>query len=410
MRILVGWDNSAESETISLLLNVDESIADVHTESGPFEEAANRGGWDVVLITLNFPSPSESYALFERIRLALPESPIIGAWIQGELTHLARFISNGLHSYLLRDSEGEFIFLLASMVEAAHSAMQSQRARILAERLREEVDSVRRLQESVITTDLPKPPGYKITARYEPSQIRVVGNMPVVMAGGDYYDVFALDATTLIMLIGDASGHGVKACMSIMTMHTLLRMIRDKRYSKTADFVQEVNRFLCTSDIVKDEGGFITLLYTTLDLQSNKLQFTSAGQPMPLLQNLETNEIARMGTDEDGGLPLAIDEDWKYEQKEVIIPVNSRVLIYTDGLEEAFPAEGDEWRDQFGLEGIMNTMRDTVNAPLEEVLNRLFHDSNAATAGSGRHDDTSIVLLERREVQEGEGEVEGGQS
>lgn len=396
MRVLVGWDNAAEAETINLLLNVDENLAEVHTEAGPFEESAMRGGWDVVLITLNFPTSSDSFPLFERVRQALPDSPIIGAWNQGELTHLARFISNGLHSYLLRDVEGEFIFLLSSMLEAAHAAMQSQRARILAERLREEVDSVRRLQESVITTDLPKPPGYRIAARYEPSQIRVVGNSPVVMAGGDYYDVFNLDSNTLILLIGDASGHGVKACMSIMTMHTLLRMIRDKSYSKTADFVTEVNRFLCTSDIVKDEGGFITLLYSTLDLANHRLQFTSAGQPMPLLQNLLTNEVTALGTEEDGGLPLAIDEDWTYEQKDIYIPENSRLLIYTDGLDEAFPANGDEWRDQFGLKGIIGSLKSSVNMPLEAALDRLFQDSNAATMGTGRHDDTSIVLLERR--------------
>ena len=111
-------------------------------------------------------------------------------------------------------------------------------------------------------------------ARYEPSQIRVMGGNPVIMAGGDYYDAFNVDSNKLILLVGDASGHGVKACMSIMTMHTLIRMIRDQRYPNTVDFVSEVNRRLCSSDIVQDEGGFITLLYSTLDLE-NQTSLTS---------------------------------------------------------------------------------------------------------------------------------------
>jgi serine phosphatase RsbU (regulator of sigma subunit) len=37
------------------------------------------------------------------------------------------------------------------------------------------------------------------------------------MAGGDYYDAFCLRENTLVMMLGDAAGHGVKACMSIMT-------------------------------------------------------------------------------------------------------------------------------------------------------------------------------------------------
>lgn len=202
----------------------------------------------------------------------------------------------------------------------------------------------------------PAPPGYEVVACYEPSQIRIVGDTPVTMAGGDYYDVFNLDNEKLILLVGDASGHGVKACMSIMTMHTLIRMIRDQRYPKTVDFVSEVNRRLCDSDIVQDEGGFITLLYSILDLSKHRLMFTSAGQPMPLLHDLATNEVRALGSEEQAGLPLAIESDWEYEQCEVDIPENSRLLIYTDGLDEAFPAEGDQKHDQFGITGITRTL------------------------------------------------------
>ncbi len=44
----------------------------------------------------------------------------------------------------------------------------------------------------------------------------------MTLAGGDYYDAFA-HGDNIVVLVGDASGHGMKACMSIMTMHTLIR-------------------------------------------------------------------------------------------------------------------------------------------------------------------------------------------
>lgn len=396
MRILVGWDNPLEAETIELILNVDESTASIFSDADQFEAAVEQQNWDVVLMATNFPNEERALELFKKVQDRLSNSPVVGAWKQGEFTNLARFISLGLHSHLMRDSEGDYIFLIPSMMEAALAAAIAQKSRVLAERLREEVDSVRRLQESVIPRDLPAPPGYEVVARYEPSQIRIVGNMPVIMAGGDYYDVFNLDSDKLILLVGDASGHGVKACMSIMTMHTLIRMIRDQRYPNTVDFVSEVNRRLCNSEIVQDEGGFITLLYSTLDVNQHRLIFTSAGQPMPLLQNMETNEITPVGSEEQGGLPLAIDADWVYEECEAYIPENSRLLIYTDGLDEAFPAEGDETHDQFGIKGITRSLQESRDLPLEQALEKLFFDSNAATHGSGRHDDTSVVLLERK--------------
>lgn len=289
--------------------------------------------------------------------------------------------------------------LLRSMIEAAISAVEAQRSIILAGRLREEVDSVRRLQENVIPQDLPVPPGYEIAARYEPSQIRVVGAIPVAMAGGDYYDAFEINDETMILLVGDASGHGVKACMSIMTMHTLIRMIRTNQYPNTDDFVAEVNRRLCTNQIVQDDGGFITLLYSMLDFKNHRLTWTSAGAPIPMVQDLKTNAVTIIGGEEDGGLPLAVDEDWVYDEHSFDIPPNSRLLIFTDGLDEAFPIAtkaktGNE--EQFGLNGIIKSLQSSVSLPVDQALQQLFHDSNEFTQGAGRMDDTSVVLLERK--------------
>jgi serine phosphatase RsbU (regulator of sigma subunit) len=395
MRILVGWEDPSEADTIGALLEVDVNHAEVFTDVAAFEAAAKKEEWQVVLMSLNFPSSSESFDLFRRIQTYDSNVPVVGAWRQGELLALAKFISHGLHSHVMRDSNGDFILLLTSMLEAVHSAVQAQRAKILAERLRQELDSVRRLQESVIPRDLPVPHGYRIAARYEPAQIRVLGNRPVTMAGGDYYDVFALQDDSLVLLVGDASGHGVKACMSIMTMHTLIRMIRSGSYPDTAEFVGQVNRGLCSNDIVQDEGGFITLLYSTLNLKENRLQWTAAGAPIPLLQNLETNEVVRLGDDDTGGLPLAIEDSWEYDGVNTQLPDNSRLLIYTDGLEEAFPDSG-EAHEQFGLDGIIASLQSSANMPLNDALDKLFADSHAFTQGSGRTDDTSVLLLEHR--------------
>ncbi len=145
-----------------------------------------------MLLDLGFPSESVAFELFEAFA-TLPNAPVVGAWRPGEISQVAKFIKNGLHSFISRDENGDFIFLLTSIMEAAFLTVQAQRAQIVAEKLREEVEAVRQLQEAVLPRDLPMPAGYKIVARYEPSQIRVFGEQPVVMAGGDYYDVFNME-------------------------------------------------------------------------------------------------------------------------------------------------------------------------------------------------------------------------
>jgi serine phosphatase RsbU (regulator of sigma subunit) len=394
MRILVGWDHPAEADTIGLFLNIDSASALVTTEVEQFVAAARQEKWDAVLFAVDFPAPSESFPLFEKLRQWQLDAPIIGACQQGEVIRLAKFITNGLHSYIMRDPNGEFIFLLLTVIESALASIQAERTRQLADRLKEEIDSVRRLQESVIPRDLPVPQGYAVAARYEPSQIRVLGTQPVVMAGGDYYDVFALQDHNLILLVGDAAGHGVKACMSIMTMHTLIHMIRNERYQNTGEFVSAVNSRLCDNQVVQDEGGFITLMYCRLNTDTGQLQWTSAGHPMPLLQNLETNEVIPLGGEDDAELPLAIDQDVYYAHHTSQIPPRSRLLLYSDGLAEAFPAGGHRG-EQFGEKGIIATLQATRELPVNEVVERLFAESNAFTQGTGRHDDTSLVIVER---------------
>ena len=116
MRILVGWENAAEAETIDLCLNVDDNSAQVTTDAAEFEKKAMSGDQDVLMMALDFPTAEESFPLFTKIREAQPETPIIGAWHQGEIAQAAKFISNGLHSYIIRDANGEFIFLLTSVM------------------------------------------------------------------------------------------------------------------------------------------------------------------------------------------------------------------------------------------------------------------------------------------------------
>lgn len=395
MQILVGWDDPSQADLISLYLDVEENTVRICTDRQKFLAAAEEGGWDVVLLALRFPDPENAYEVFESVRHLLPACPIVGACHPEDVFQLARFVSAGLRSHVIRDAGGDFVFLLHNTLQSAVEAVRAEHDQKLAQRLREEIESVRKLQESIIPKDLFSPEGYGLTARYEPAQISVVGGRPVVLAGGDYYDVFSLDDRHVVILLGDAAGHGMKACMSIMTMHTLIRMIRGEEYHDTAQFVAEINRRLCEQSVVKDEGGFITLLYGVLDASRNELQWTSAGHPVPIMQHLGNGKIEPVGTTEDAGLPLGIyPEHGAYESRVTPIPKNSRILLYTDGLTEAFPSVQQEYKE-FGVEGISRTLQEHTKSSLAETLQALFDASHDFTRGSGRHDDTSVVLLDR---------------
>ncbi|MEZ5949834.1 MAG: hypothetical protein R3C12_11585 [Planctomycetaceae bacterium] len=73
--------------------------------------------------------------------------------------------------------------MLHAALTAAIDGVRAERERLIAEKLRQEVDSVRKLQESIIPRLLQMPVGYAILGRYESSEMRVLGGQPVTMAG-----------------------------------------------------------------------------------------------------------------------------------------------------------------------------------------------------------------------------------
>ena len=404
MRILTFWDDPAEAELINLYLNPD--AADETTDSGKknesltvtsaeeFTKALEDGtDWDVFLLNLSWEDPTVGAEYFKAARRCSPDAPIVGACHSNEVIQLAGYITQGLRSYLIRDEAKDYIFLVQATLESAVEAVKAEKERIISEKLREEIDSVRRLQESILPEKIICPEPYSVSARYESSQIRVLGGQPVTLAGGDYYDVFALDDTHVVILVGDASGHGMRACMSIMTMHTLVSMIRNNRYEDTATFVAGINKRLCNQRVVTQEG-FITLLYGILDTETHEFQWTSAGHPIPMMVGLDDGQVTPLGGLEDGGLPLGIYEDADYDLHTSIIPPNSRLLVYSDGLEEAFP-DGNRDFGQYGIEGIEKSLSNSKSLELSAAMQALFDDSHEFTNGMGRHDDTSVVLLER---------------
>jgi phosphoserine phosphatase RsbU/P len=396
MKILVGWDDPQEAALLELYLSAGEHEAKAFLDPDELKAKVREGGWDVMFLAMTFPKTAEEgYAVFAELQDEPRPLPTVLGCRSTEMMGLVKYLTHGLRFYLIRDERGDFVFLALSSLESAVTAVRADRAKELASRLREEMDGVRRLQESIIPQGISMPPGYSVSARYEPAEVSVIGDNPVVMAGGDYYNVFRPDPHTLVVLIGDASGHGLKACMSIMAMHTLIRMLGGDRYRDTAAFVTQINDRLCENSIVQSGGGFITLFYAAIDTETHVMHWTTAGHPLPLLHLIESGEVRPIGDGSEGGMPLGIAAGIPYDAASFTLPEGSRVLLYSDGLADSFPLKTEKGHEAFGVIGITEALRKCCGKTTDETLACLFATSNAFTLGAGRVDDTSVVLVER---------------
>ena len=396
MRVLVGWDKQEEVDLLELYLNVDDNEVVIKTDWEDFLATAEQGPpWDAFLINTGSPDSDTAFKAFQKLLEFSADHPVVGAVEQNDVYRIARFLTSGMRSYVIRDQNKDYMFLLQAALSSAIDAVRAERERLISEKLRQEIDSVRKLQESIIPRLLEMPSGYGVQGRYEPSEISVYGGHPVTMAGGDYYNALPLPDGNIALIVGDASGHGMKACMSIMTLHTLIQMFPSKRYRKTSDFVREINQNLSNQTIVNDDGGFITLLYGVLNPKKHTFEWAAAGHPLPILQRLEDGTIEEVGDADGVGMPLGIWEGAEYVTQKIKIPPSSRLTIYTDGLAEAFHDQEDGTHIEFGIDGIFEILEKTADNSLEQTIQALFNASHKFTRGVGRHDDTSMLIVHR---------------
>jgi CheY-like chemotaxis protein len=160
MRILIAWDNPDEAELLGLYLGAGDNLVEIAHTRQEWYARLGQGPWDVALLAMTFPAAADGLSAFAMAQETLPGVPVVVACRETEMLHLARFLARGLRSYRVRDARGDLVFLVLSALESTVAGARAEEARKLAERLHEEVDGVRRLQESIIPGGLQAPPGY----------------------------------------------------------------------------------------------------------------------------------------------------------------------------------------------------------------------------------------------------------
>jgi len=147
--------------------------------------------------------------------------------------------------------------------------------------------------------------------------------VPAHEVGGDLYDFYIRDEK-LFFCVGDVSGKGVPASLIMAITRTLFRnTTRTEVYPKR--ILMALNEALSADN---PDDIFVTFFVGVIDLPTGKLRYASAGHDVPLLS----------GADEmtcNSNVPLGVVPGWMFVQHEMILPDETLLFLYTDGLTEA---------------------------------------------------------------------------
>jgi hypothetical protein len=220
-----------------------------------------------------------------------------------------------------------------------------------------EVKSAREVQQVLVPETVPAVPGFAIDSVYKPA----------AELGGDFFQVIALpDASTLIV-IGDVSGKGLKAAMTVSLIVGALRTLADYT-QEPADILQAMNRRLCG----RVQDGFATCVVLRIKANGDAA-IANAGHLAPFRDGQELP----LG----GSLPLGLTDDAVYEELTFRLHERETLTLYTDGIVEARNAAGE----LYGFERVQTLAQEKKSA--EHIVE--------AACVFGQQDDITVLSIRR---------------
>jgi sigma-B regulation protein RsbU (phosphoserine phosphatase) len=213
--------------------------------------------------------------------------------------------------------------------------------------------------------------GYELAALLDPAR----------EVGGDLFDHVAAD-DHVFFLVADVSGKGVPAALFMVRAKTLFESAAE-RERDPATLLAEVNAGLCR----ENEGGmYVTAVCGVIDLATGELCFACAGHEPPI--RLAAGAAPASLTTE-GGTVLGLLPGATFTQDRVRLAPGEAVFAFTDGVGEAFDAEGK----LFGLPRLVSCLAPLSAAPTVQVNAGVRAAVRAFAGAALQSDDIAMLTL-----------------
>ncbi len=197
--------------------------------------------------------------------------------------------------------------------------------------------------------------------------------------GGDYYDFFPGPDGAMTAVIGDATGHGLKAGMMVILSKGLFTMLSGEADLLT--IMREANRSIKTMNLNQ-----LTMCMSIARISGSTLTYSSAGIPPLLIYRKETRAVEHIVLK---AMPLGAFYDFPYAS--IVSPVHPGdiLLMMTDGLSELFDAA----HDTYGIDRVADVLAEAGDRSAEEIV-RIIAERSAQWAGTAPlADDLTIVAV-----------------
>jgi len=253
------------------------------------------------------------------------------------------------------------------------------------QKLREErmlaiMEEARQIQSSILPRHLPNTGEFEVAAR----------SLAAEIVGGDFYDLITLDEELFVVVVADATGHGLPAALQVRDVFTGLRMGLSREFKLTRT-LERLNWIIHRSRLATK---FVSLFLAEIHPNGTVL-YCNAGHPAALWVGAD-GTVERLTA---SGMILGPTPSAAYSIRIAEMNPGDLLVLYTDGVTEARAATSQV---EYGEDRLAHVVRVARHQDPVAIVDRVFSDIAEYSGTTPPADDQTIVVVKRRPQEQEE--------
>ncbi len=348
---------------LSLALNGEQAL-----------QIAARTPPDLVLLDILMPG-MDGYEVCRRLRQtpATAEVPVMFISSLEEVQNKTRGFEAGGNDYLTKPFE---------MLEVKARVRALLKAKAYNDAVKEQMAAELRISREIQMGMVPR----DFSGLEQEFQVSCAAVLePAREVGGDLYGVYRAGPGRLVLFVGDVSGKGIPACLFMVRAISLARLLAqdnpepERILARLNDELAADNPYLM----------FVTFLCGVLDRPSGRLALANAGHCYPVI--LPAAGPPRWAINHSDP-PLGIKPGLELQRSELTLGEGDTLLLYTDGVVEAFNPR----QECYGDERLLTDVAVFRNRRAAELAAGLLQSVRAFAGTAPQSDDIAILALKLR--------------
>jgi sigma-B regulation protein RsbU (phosphoserine phosphatase) len=246
---------------------------------------------------------------------------------------------------------------------------------------RDELEIAREIQLSLQPVDIPESDLLSFSTFSEPAKI----------VGGDFFDVIQLSDNRIISIVGDVSDKGIPAALYAAYTQSMFQSLSETKTSP-GQIMGSLNDLI--GKRLRD-GDFITIVIALFDLKENSVTITRAGHNWPLYYSSETKNISEL---KPQGSCIGMVENPQFKEKleelKIYLKKDDFILLYTDGITEAF----DSKKQMFNISNLKSAINESVYKSSNDIIDHINLKLRTFTDTDELQDDATMVAVKVKQT------------